>query len=478
MATAIAPSPVEAFSVSALERNDLGESITRQTIENLARREETYPGTVSSVVVLFRQCYSDEQWEFLLRGERNQSMRERRYQIAEHSASAIQCQLRRFLYDDPSVAAHFDQAPNFHFNARRHVEILPSLNALIVPATHRLVERIWQYDDVLAVEENFPLSWGPQDKVANLEEVITLSQPGASCNHRNGYTWGWNRLKLPQIHAAGFRGKGVCVGIANSGVFAEHPDLIYKVKDFARVQPPSIICPAHSFDRDGHGTHTAGTIVGADNSGVQIGGAPEAELKAVSVLDRSNGVFSALLTGLEWFTDPYRSISVVNLSVGFPTLEPVRAVFLEAIVFRLSQMGILCVAAIGNNQGIGCYPARFSNVLAAGALDLDDEVWAHSADGPNLVLPGVSVYSSVPYGLSEFNGQEYVWRTGTSTAAAHLTGLVVLLMQSRHRASVKLLFEALVCTASKADAPDERAGHGVPDFFRARDYIGDHLADT
>ena len=76
-----------------------------------------------------------------------------------------------------------------------------------------------------------------------------------------GFTWGWHRLGLSAIHVDDRKltGKGVVVGLIDTGVCENHADLKFKVKDFVIVGPPAgLVTPSHAFDRHGHGTFTAG----------------------------------------------------------------------------------------------------------------------------------------------------------------------------------------------------------------------------
>ena len=99
-------------------------------------------------------------------------------------------------------------------------------------------------------------------------------------------TWGLDYLKIPQLWNRGLKGNGVLIGHLDTGVDASHPDLKGRIKEFALFDPRGQSFKSDSFDSGTHGTHTAGTIVGGDASGVAIGVAPEAKL--VSALGHLN----------------------------------------------------------------------------------------------------------------------------------------------------------------------------------------------
>jgi subtilisin family serine protease len=86
---------------------------------------------------------------------------------------------------------------------------------------------------------------------------------------------------------------------------------------------------------------------------------------------------------------------------------------------------------------------------------------------PDLVLPGVEIYTCVPAGREEFAGASYVYMTGSSASAAHLTALAALVMQACGGSSAFAIAEALKQTASGAGAFDVRSGWGIPNAIRA-----------
>ena len=204
---------------------------------------------------------------------------------------------------------------------------------------------------MIAVQRDIPLT--------RLSDRYSLRPADPKGRHQNGATWGWDRLGLPEFQRkTGLTGAGVVIGQVDSGVLEEHSDLKFKVKDFAIAGPPvGLITPSHAFDRDGHGTFVAGILVGAKKSGVSLGGAPGAELKAVAHIF-PNDWWSNLMAAAEWLSDRYRSSSVVNVSMGTCTLQPEEALLAERLFRQMSHHRTLFVAAVGNDPRGQPYPAR------------------------------------------------------------------------------------------------------------------------
>jgi subtilisin family serine protease len=451
-----------------------GDTTTRRTLAALGVREKQYPGAVGTVIVHFRDCFEDWEAEVLSHATRCQCDRQARHKIAVKHAERVQRELRSFLKRQGTAESFFGANRSFRqFHEEMYGKPLPVTNTLIGPANSALVARLWEYDEVIAIELDrrilrpvLPVV-GPLGSSAS--GVFGLGAGGSS-----KYTWGWKRLGLERLHESNWTGTGIKIGIADSGVCERHEDLRGKVLDFAKVEPQGELVPAHSFDESWHGTHCAGILVGNSASGTQIGGAPDAKLNAASILNLNGGWYGDLLRALEWlgnFEKP-SSVDVVNLSIGFEE-DRVREVDVKLLELKLKAFSkdVLFVAAIGNDPARSTYPGKFGVVLSAGAIDEHGEVAEFSGGKPDLVLPGVEVYSSIPAGREEHLGASYLRGSGTSHAAPHLSALAGLVMQACPDAAPLAVAEALKRTASRAGQYDRRLGWGVPNAGAAIDLL-------
>lgn len=294
--------------------------------------------------------------------------------------------------------------------------------------------------------------------------------PDSSARHRNGYTWGWDALHVREAHQQGFVGTGTTVGLIDTGVDANHEDLLRKVADFAVAMPSGHVQRCDSSDARGHGTSQAGVVVGGRQSGVQIGGAPGASLRVANICDaEGHATASSLLAALDWLIE--RSVDILLLSVGFDVGGSAgRRRLFEPVFDRVRNLGITCIAPVGNEPGKCLAPACFRSVVACGAIAPDGDVWAHSGDQPDFVLPGKQVYSCVPSGLPYFSGQNYAWMSGTSMAAAHMAALYSIAMEAVPEVSVAELTDAFVNTASNGEW-SETSGWGIPNVNAAIDFL-------
>ena len=145
-----------------------------------------------------------------------------------------------------------------------------------------------------------------------------------------------------------FLGKGIKVGVIDTGVDYNHPDLEPNIK---KVR--SFIDDTDGFDSGFHGTHVAGIIAGAINDVGIVGVAPEAELYVAKVFGANNRFSStAERAALEWLAS--EGVHVINMSYGgfIPIDIPEAKKSLDqyhALIKEIHNAGIQLVAASGNS---------------------------------------------------------------------------------------------------------------------------------
>ena len=241
-----------------------------------------------------------------------------------------------------------------------------------------------------------------------------------------GNDWALARIGAPQAWAAGMRGQGVRIGHLDTGVDAAHPDLRGKVVAFAVIDENGKASVGDPYDSDLHGTYTAGLLVG---NGVGI--APDARLVSALVLPRGSGTLAQVLGGLDWVLE--QGVNIVSMSLG---LEGTWTEF-APVIERMKQMGVLPIFAIGNSAGSTSSPGNMPDVLGVGASDAANQLASFSSRGevrwgapynlvlnkPDLVAPGVNVFSTAP-------GGRYMAMSGTSVSTAMVAGSAALLMSN------------------------------------------------
>lgn len=209
-------------------------------------------------------------------------------------------------------------------------------------------------------------------------------------------------------------GEGVRVALLDSAPDFAHRDLA----------PSRIVAVAtdETSRASVHGTLMAGVIGAAENNGFGIAGlAPKARIVSIPVCTPKGGAggqctIYQLLQGFDRAFDA--EAVIVNLSLSGPP-NPL----LERGVSRLEELGLVVVAAAGNEgREDRRYPAAYPSVIGVGAIDGDGRLFRSSNRGTwvELYAPGVEVLSTVP-------GSAFAFGSGTSLAAAHVTGSLAVL---------------------------------------------------
>lgn len=266
--------------------------------------------------------------------------------------------------------------------------------------------------------------------------------------------WGVRRIGAPKVWEQ-TRGQGVRVGILDTGIDLNHPDLLPNL-----VKGVNILNPDEPPEDDhGHGTHVAGIVGAARTGGGVIGVAPEAGLVPIKAFnDKGAARLSAVVQGIEWAVRNH--IHVLNMSFGMS----MASLALRRAVNAAHQQGIVLVAATGNDgrKSAAGYPARLQGVLGIGASTILDEVADFSTGGYglDLVAPGKDI-------LSTYLGGSIKTMSGTSMAAAHVSGVAALVLAWRPELSPDEVYDLLVEAAEPlAGAAASEQGAGLPDVAR------------
>ncbi len=219
-------------------------------------------------------------------------------------------------------------------------------------------------------------------------------------------------------------GASVSIGIIDTGIDLEHPDLRHVLAPGINLitphRPPQ--------DRHGHGTHIAGTIA-ATGSVALKGIAPRAVVYPIKAFDQLGGAnIEHVIQGILWCID--RRIRIINMSFGMQE----RHKELHQAIRLATKAGIVVIASAGNDglRDTAQYPARFGQTIGVGALTHDGALARFSNMHPtvNILAPGENIVSTWPQ-------RQYATLSGTSMATAHVTGVVALLLEKNPKLSVR-----------------------------------------
>lgn len=313
--------------------------------------------------------------------------------------------------------------------------------------------------------------------------------------------WNVEKLQVQKSWAAGFTGKGVVVGIVDTGANVQHEALKRQYRgtkadgtlDHDYNFFDAVAGKKEAYDDHNHGSHVAGTAVGGTKDRL-TGMAPDASFIAAKAFNAGGSSSTAtILKALGWIlaptkadgtgADPTKAPDIVSNSWGNSN-----GAFLDYLkVFQaFDAAGIIPVVAAGNSgprgDSIGA-PGSYSQSITVGATDKDDKVAPFSSRGPSkikdpngnpipkpdLSAPGVDVVSAGKAGNS------YVKMSGTSMATPAVAGVVALLLQQMPNLTTEQVRSVLTKSTIDIDAPgyDVNAGWGRIDpnaaLAKARD---------
>jgi subtilisin len=214
----------------------------------------------------------------------------------------------------------------------------------------------------------------------------------------------------------GRTGRGVRVGVVDSGIDETHPKLKGKIK--AAVEAEAIgsrvtFRPSKTGDAAGHGTACAGIIT-------EI--APDAELYSIKVLGaNASGSGEMFLAGLDYAIK--QRMHIINLSLG--TTKSQYHGRLHDLLDRAYHAGCIVVAA-ANNLPQPSFPSVFSSSLVSVVKDEGQDPFNFGyryGEVIELVAPGVQVRTTWP-------GGGYRQLTGNSFACPQIVGVIALIMEA------------------------------------------------
>lgn len=225
-------------------------------------------------------------------------------------------------------------------------------------------------------------------------------------------------LELVQAHRWSL-GDGTKVTIIDTGADLAHPELRSQITDHQDF----VGSGANDFSTDAHGTAVAGVIAAAANNGVGlIGVAPSTRLTILKACwyadDKTTAVCNSftLAKALSYAIDS--DTDIVNLSLGGPSDE-----LLGRLLQKVIERGILVVVAAPAHTPTG-FPAEVPGVIVVTSSDADDR--QQFDDRFFISAPGSDILVPVPLGGYDFS-------SGRSLSAAHVSGVVALLIARQPR---------------------------------------------
>ncbi len=249
-----------------------------------------------------------------------------------------------------------------------------------------------------------------------------------------------NQVKMPPAWDVTVGDSNQIVAIIDTGVNQDHEELMYRlwtnsdeIPNNGRDDDNNGYIDDHTgynfmnntpdiTDQNGHGTGVASIIAANTDNGRGMAGINwNSKLMVLKALNSAGGgEYAVVAKALRYAAD--NGAQVINMSFGtyFDSTE------LSGAVDYAINKGVVIVAAAGNNaQNQLLYPASYAKVISVGAVDSSGQRASFSNYGNNLdvMAPGLNVLMA-----NYIGNNSYAYGSGTSFAAAHVTGLASLIL--------------------------------------------------
>ena len=444
----------------------------RDTLPSVLRQAQ--PESLISVTIVMREQASREQIANIAAMGNKAQQRRAIEQLLKPLATASQADLLARL-NQASAAGQAE-----------HIRPLWIHNVIGVRATPQVIAQIADRPDVAYVH---------YDQPRGLEVFPFMPAEGGTINE---VECGVALMNAPRVWSElGFTGRGVVVGIIDTGACITHPDLANQIwTNPGEIAGNGIDDDNNGFiddihgwnfesnnnnisDSNSHGTHTSGTVVGDGTNGTQTGMAPDAELMILKFFNSFSGeqsVWDSIQYGVDNGAD------VLTASLGWPhSTNPDRPTW-RAISENAMAAGVVVVFAAGN-EGNCCpptdsvrTPGDVPDMITVGATDCSDSIASFSSRGP-ITWQNIPPYNDFPYppgkikptisapGVNTkstfFDCSGYTLLSGTSMATPHIAGAIALMLEANPDLDQFSTKDILQATAVDLGAPGEDNDYGA-----------------
>jgi subtilisin family serine protease len=362
---------------------------------------------------------------------------------------------QRFVPDEVLFTSSGSE-PTAEAIARRHRLTLVTAQPIsLIGSTlnrYRISDRRTVRGVIRELEAEPQVTWVQPNYIFTLEGVNTNAQGLSAAQYAIV------KMHVPEAHRV-TEGDKTLVAIIDSAVDEKHADLAGAI-----VNRVDLVGGA--ADADTHGTAMAGIIAA---HGALVGVAPHASILAIRAFSDApakpgaEGTTAHIIEGLDWAYA--HKARIVNMSFAGP-YDPMLAQALGAA----HRKGIILVAAAGNEgpKAAPAYPAADPNVIAVTATDREDNLFSGANRGAYICVaaPGTDIIVAAP-------ANSYQFSSGTSLGAAHITGLVALLLTEKPDLGAEATRQILIETAHDLGPPgrDDEFGAGLGDAASAVAFV-------
>jgi len=255
-------------------------------------------------------------------------------------------------------------------------------------------------------------------------------------------SWGLDRVNAPDRFATG---AGAHIYVVDTGIRVSH-------SDFGSRAIPAIDVflgggvtecngdPNCAADRQGHGTHCAGTA-----AGTEFGVANGALVYAVKGLsDQGSGSSAGLVSCMDWVANSGLRPAVASLSLGSAGVSSMWSTTID----RVTEAGVTVVVTAGNANSDACTrsPAHVRSAITTGSTTSTDERSGFSGWGScvDMFAPGSRITSA-----SQNSDTGSSIKSGTSMACPHVSGASALVLSQNPNMKPADVYAEIVSRAER-----------------------------
>lgn len=397
------------------------------------------------------------------------------------------------LIDDYDIPVDSAYVNALHKDGVSIIHRLDWFNAVSAKLNPSEVKRILRFPFVKNIRKVRTFYFAKNRNYSGLE--MLKSFPLTSGEHKLNYGPSLEQLELsdiPALHDLGLNGKGILIGLMDTGFRWESLDIFKNIKiagehDFVFNDDVTANQDGDRYDQDEHGTEIL-SIIGGFSPGDLIGSAYGAKFvlaKTEDVRSETHVEEDNYAAALEWFEK--LGVDISSSSLGYNQFDSSTYSYTYSdmngkttIVTRAAeiafQKGMLVITAAGNEAGNSWHyiiaPADGFNTIAVGALRSDGTVAYFSSRGPtsdgrikpDVSALGVNVHVIDPYGYGFRNV------SGTSASTPIVAGAAALILQAFPYLSNIQLRKILLESGSIAANPNDDIGYGKLSALKALTY--------
>ena len=357
------------------------------------------------------------------------------------------------------------------------------LNAVSVLATIKDMERIAEFGFVQRIQKvaTFyrPLpeieSKAPEYKKSLVPEILDYGPSYAQLL----------QIHVPDLHRLGYTGKGIRIGMLDTGYFLHHRAFQYLL-DSNRIVATRDFINGGTYVEDPagqqtiHGTYTLSALAGYVQDTL-IGPAYNSEFvlaKTEIVLQEIQIEEDRWVAGVEW--EESLGVDIISSSLGYNdwyTWQGLDTALCTRAANVAVSKGVVVVNSAGNERNLPWHyiiaPANGDSVIAVGAVDLNGNIASFSSVGfpwdfqrgkikPDVCACGVGTFCASAAGTNL-----YTYVSGTSLSTPLVAGACALMLQADTTLKPMQLRDRLWRTAYGVSSPDTLYGYGIVNAVRA-----------